>query len=107
MKNASIVEPPLWLRVLQFPLTRIVVLGFAMFYFMGWAQSWLEDYKQLPLLNAAIQLVLGLAAIGVYVAWGRLIERRDVAELSTPGLARNGRSARCAARGFIQPALRS
>ncbi len=88
MKNASIVEPPLWLRVLQFPLTRIVVLGFAMFYFMGWAQSWLEDYKQLPLLNAAIQLVLGLAAIGVYVAWGRLIERRDVAELSTPGLAR-------------------
>ena len=88
MQIASLADQPLWLRILQFPLTRIVVLGFALFFFMAWAQSWLEAYQKAPLANIAIQVVLGLAAIGVYVAWGRIIERREVTELSTPGLGR-------------------
>ena len=79
---------PLWLRVLQSPLTRLLVLGYAMFYFMGWAQSWLEAYHEAPLTSLAIQIVLALAAIGLYIAYGRLIERRPVTELATPGLAR-------------------
>jgi uncharacterized protein len=88
MTVASLSGPPLWLRTLQFPLTRIIILGFILFYFMGWAQSWLNDYHDRPLLSSAIQIVLGLAAIGVYVAWGKFIERRAVTELSTPGLGR-------------------
>jgi hypothetical protein len=88
MTVASLAAQPLWLRILPFPLTRIVILGSVLVYFMGWAQSWLNDYHDTPLLNAAIQVVLGLAAIGVYVAWGRIIERREVTELSTPGLGR-------------------
>ena len=88
MTNTAIVPHPLWLRFLQFPLTRIIVLGTALFYFMGWAQSWLDDYHDAPVANAAIQIVLGLAAIALYVAWGKIIERREVTELSTPGLAR-------------------
>lgn len=80
-------QPSLWLRIIQFPLTRIIVLGIVLFYFMGWAQSWLTDYHNSPVLNAAIQIVLGLAAIGVYVAYGKFVERREVTELSTPGLA--------------------
>ncbi len=79
-------RPPLWLRILRFPLTRIIVLGIVLFYFMGWAQSWLDDYHNSPVLNAAIQIVLGLAAIGVYIAYGKFVERREVAELSTSGL---------------------
>ena len=88
MTDASLSVQPLWLRILQFPLTRILVLGFVLFYFMGWAQSWLDDFHGSPVLNTVIQIVLGLAAIGVYVAWGKMIERREVTELSTPGLAR-------------------
>jgi membrane protease YdiL (CAAX protease family) len=79
---------PIWLRILRFPLTRIIVLGLALFYFMGWAQSWLDDYHDRPLQSMGIQIVLGLAAIGVYLAWGKIIERREVTELSTPGMAR-------------------
>lgn len=30
-------DRPLWLRVLQFPLTRIVVLGGVLVQFMAWA----------------------------------------------------------------------
>ncbi len=88
MSVASFAGQPLWLRTLQFPLVRILVLGSALVYFMMWAQSWLDDYHGSPVLNAAIQIILGLAAIIVYVAWGRLIERREVSELSTPGLGR-------------------
>jgi membrane protease YdiL (CAAX protease family) len=88
MTDAAIVPHPLWLRFLQFPLTRIFVLGFILFFFMGWAQSWLNAYHDAPIQNAAIQIVLGLAAIGVYIAWGKFIERREVTELSTPGLGR-------------------
>lgn len=86
MTDASLAVQPLWLRILQFPLTRIIVLGSLLFYFMGWAQSWLNEYHDSPVLSAVIQIVLGLAAIGVYVAWGKIIERREVCELSTPGL---------------------
>lgn len=88
MADASLAVQPLWLRILQFPLTRILVLGAVLVYFMAWAQSWLDDYHKLPMPSMAIQLVLGLAAIGLYVAWGKFIERREVAELSTPGLGR-------------------
>jgi uncharacterized protein len=88
MTVAGLASPPLWLRILQFPLTRIIILGFGLFVFMGWAQSWLDAYHRSPVLNAAIQIVLGVAAIGVYVAWGKIIERREVTELSTPGLVR-------------------
>jgi membrane protease YdiL (CAAX protease family) len=88
MTDASLARESLWLRILQFPLTRIIVLGYALVYFMEWAQSWLNDYHKLPLPSLAIQIVLGLAAIGLYVAWGKFIERREVTELSTPGLGR-------------------
>ncbi len=88
MAVASLVDRPLWLRVLQFPLTRIIILGYLLIYFMEWAQSWLDAYKSAPLLSMAIQIVLGLAAIGLYMAWGRLVERREVGELALPGLGR-------------------
>ena len=79
---------PIWLRILQFPLTRLIVLGAAIFWFMAWAQSWLIAYQDRPLLSAGIQIVLGLAAIALYVGYGRFVERRRVTELSLPGLGR-------------------
>ncbi len=88
MIDKSLVGQPLWLRAVQFPLTRIIILGSFLFFLMAWAQSWLDEYHDRPVLSAAIQIVLGLAAIGVYIAWGKVIERREVTELSTPGLGR-------------------
>jgi hypothetical protein len=79
---------PIWQLVLRSPLFRLIVLGAAMLQFMGWAQSWLDDYRASPLLSTLIQSVLGLSAIALYVAYGKFVERRDVTELSTPGLVR-------------------
>jgi membrane protease YdiL (CAAX protease family) len=88
MNEAGFAPQPVWQRLLQHPLTRLIVLGAVMLYFMGWAQARLEDFHDRPLLNAAVQIGLGLAAIALYISYGKLIERRDVTELSTPGLAR-------------------
>ncbi|WP_229704392.1 CPBP family intramembrane glutamic endopeptidase [Gemmobacter aquaticus] len=88
MTETSVAAQPMWLRILQSPLTRLIVLGAAMFQFMGWAQARLEQFHDTPLLGVPIQIALGLAAIALYVAYGKFIERRDVTELSTPGLGR-------------------
>lgn len=82
------VETAFWERVLRSPLLRLITLGAVMFVFMGWAQSWLNDYTASPVLSTLIQIILGLSAIALYVAYGKYIERREVTELSTPGLVR-------------------
>jgi hypothetical protein len=87
MTDATVAARTTRLEILQNVL-RLVVLGAILFYFMGWAQSWLDAYHDRPLQSICIQLVLGVAAIGVYLAWGRLVERREVTELSTPGMGR-------------------
>jgi membrane protease YdiL (CAAX protease family) len=88
MTETNVAAQSIWHRILQHPLTRLIVLGAVMFYFMAWAQSRLDNFHDRPLLNAAIQIGLGLAAIALYVAYGKLVERREVAELSIPGLGR-------------------
>lgn len=88
MTDTSLAGQPLWLRVSRFPLTRLIVLGGVMFYFMGWAETRLEAFFDRPFLNIPIQIGLGLAAIALYVAYGRFMERRAVTELAMRGLAR-------------------
>lgn len=39
MTETSVAAQPIWLRILQHPLTRLIVLGGVMFYFMGWAEA--------------------------------------------------------------------
>jgi membrane protease YdiL (CAAX protease family) len=87
MNTSSEPKSALWLRILH-PLIRLIILGGGLFYFMGWAQALLEDFHDRPLLNIPIQIGLGLVAIALYYAYARFIERREVTELTTPGLAR-------------------
>lgn len=87
MTDTSHAAQPLWQRIL-FPLVRLIILGGALFYFMAWSESQLEKYYDRPLLNIPIQIGLGLLAIALYFAYGKFIERREVTELSTPGMFR-------------------
>jgi uncharacterized protein len=85
--GTSLGPQPLWRRILH-PLLRLIVLGSGLFYFMMWAEGRLQQFHDRPLLSILIQLSLGLLAIAIYLGWGKFIERREVTELSTPGLAR-------------------
>ncbi len=70
------------------PLIRLIVLGGGVFYLMGWTEARIVDFKDTPVIGVGIAIVLALAAIAIYIAWGKLIERREVTELSLPGVGR-------------------
>jgi membrane protease YdiL (CAAX protease family) len=88
MISQTLPAKPLWLRILQFPLSRLIVLGGIIFSMMAWTESRIEAFKDSPLIGVAIAVAMALVAMAVYVAWGKLIERREVAELSLPGAGR-------------------
>lgn len=87
MTTSILTQGPIWLQVV-FALVRLVVLGGGLFFFMMHAQEYLEIFKDQQLLNIAVQIGLALVAIAIYFAYGKLIERREVTELSTPGMGR-------------------
>lgn len=79
---------PIWLRILQFPLTRLIVLGGILFYMMMVAETCLIKFKGNPPLAIAAVIGMGLLATAIYVGYGRFIERRTVSELALPGSGR-------------------
>ncbi|WP_096785371.1 CPBP family intramembrane glutamic endopeptidase [Rhodobacter sp. CZR27] len=88
MTVSTIAIRPLWLRVLQFPPTRIVLLGGIIFYMMAVNNGFMEDFKATPAVAIAITIGMGGLAMAIYAGWGRFIERREVTELSLPGMGR-------------------
>lgn len=79
---------PLWLRVLQFPPVKLLVLGGMLFYCIGFSNLFMSENKgvTLPATIAAVAMItLGMV---IYFGFARLIERREVSELSLPGMAK-------------------
>lgn len=79
---------PIWLRILQFPLTRLVVLGALIFFTMTTNNGFMERLKPTPALSIVVTLGMILFGMAVYLAWGRFIERRAVTELALAGSGR-------------------
>jgi membrane protease YdiL (CAAX protease family) len=88
MITATDPVPPMWLRVLRFPLTRLVVLGSALIFMMAVTEDYDQQFKSSPLVAIAMTIGLGLLALAVYAGWAIFIERRAVSELSLPGMGR-------------------
>lgn len=88
MNNSTAKSQPIWLQVVL-AIVRLIVLGGGLIFLMGWwAEAGLATFAEQPFLNIAVQIGFALAAIAIYLAYGRLIERREVTELSTPGIGR-------------------
>ncbi len=79
---------PLWLRILRSPLTRLIVLGYAILLMMGVNGGFMERFKGSPLPSIAITIAMTGAAIVLYMGYARFVERRQVDELSLPGAGR-------------------
>lgn len=88
MSPAHDARPALWLRVLQFPLVRLILLGGTLFLMMGVSNGFRLNLSAEPLL--ALAAAAGMATLGLAVYFGlvRLIERRPVSELALPGMGR-------------------
>lgn len=87
MSTTAAQHRPMWPQI-ALALARLVLLGGGLLYFMGKAEAGLAAFADRPVLAIVVQIGLALAAIAVYLAFGKLIERRPVTELSTPGLGR-------------------
>ncbi len=85
MNTSSDPHPALWLRILRFPLTRLVVLGFVIFHMMAMSNTDMLIFKGDPLESIAAVAGMATAALAVYVGWARFIERRPADELSLSG----------------------
>lgn len=79
---------PSWQRILQFPLTRLILLGGLLFFLMGVSNGFRLRFASMPL--ASIGMAAAMAALGfaVYLGIVRFVERRPVSELSLAGMGR-------------------
>lgn len=81
-------RPALWLRVLQFPLVRLVLLGAPLFYMMGVNNGFMQKFAATPWIAIAVTIAMTALGFAYYAAFVRLIERRPVSEFALPQLPR-------------------
>lgn len=80
---------PVWLRVLQFPLVRLLLLGPVLFLLAGISNGfWEVRFADQPVLAIASAIFMSAVGIAAYVAFVRFIERRAVIELALPAMGR-------------------
>lgn len=89
LEDATEGPRPLWLRILQFPLTRNLLLAPVLFVLMGISNGfWGGQFADRPLLAIGSAALMAVFATVVYSAFVRFIERRPVSELARAPLAR-------------------
>jgi membrane protease YdiL (CAAX protease family) len=82
-------DKPLWLRVLQFPLVRLILLGPLLFLMMGISNGfWGQTFADSPLIGIAMAALMAALGFAVYIAFVKFIERRPVSELALPMMGR-------------------
>jgi uncharacterized protein len=88
MSTSADRSPALWLRLLRFPLTRLILLGGPVFLMMGISNGFMKTLSGAPLKSAAAAAGMAALALAVYVGFVRFVERRPVNELSLAGMGR-------------------
>lgn len=80
--------PGLLLRILQSPITRLIVLGTLIFGMLVYSSTLQTMFADSPLKAAAAVLALGALGMAVYIGYARVVERRQATELALPGMGR-------------------
>ncbi len=88
MTVTSTAEQPVWLRIVKSAPLRIVVLGTIIFVMMMFNNGYMEKFHDRPFVAIGITILMALAGILIYLGYGRFMERRDVTELSLPGMGK-------------------
>lgn len=88
MTTASDALPRLPHRVLGSPPVRVPLLGYALVLLMGLNGNVMSRYAGETSLAVQLIVALAIAGFAVYLAYARLAERREPAELSLPGMGR-------------------
>ena len=89
MLEQTIPAKPIWLRFLQFPLIRLVLLGGILFLMMGISNGFMQRFSASPLTAIAVAAAMAALALAVYAVFVTFIERRQVRELARSGMGRD------------------
>jgi membrane protease YdiL (CAAX protease family) len=86
--NDTTPTTPVWLRILQFPPVKLLLLGGMLFYCIGFSNLFMSENKgaTLPATIAAVAMIA--LAMAIYFGFARWVERREVSELALPGMAK-------------------
>lgn len=79
---------PTWLRMLQFPPVRLLLLGGMLFYCIGFSNLFMSQNKGATLPSTIAAVAMIALAMGIYFGFARWVERREVTELALPGIAK-------------------
>lgn len=88
MRNDYDQKPAIFVRILQFPLIRLVLLGVPLVFMMDLSEPYIKALSDTPLLSIAAAGGMAALALAFYVVFVWVVERRAVSELSPAGLGR-------------------
>ncbi|QCK86975.1 CPBP family intramembrane metalloprotease [Phreatobacter aquaticus] len=88
MDSLASPKPPLVLRIAQFPLVRLLVLGGGLFFLMAVHGGFMIKLAGMPWLRLAVTVAMVAAALAIYAGFVLLVERRAVGELSLAAMPR-------------------
>ena len=86
--DSALHNTPAWLRVVRFPLVRLLLLGTLMFLALGNSNRLMDENAASPLASLAAAAAVVALALIVYVAFVRWVEGRPVTELALAPAAR-------------------
>lgn len=86
---SEVTEPtPTWLRILQFPLIRLALLGAPLFAFIAFSNTFMEENKGAALPSIVVASAMVALAMSFYFGFVRWIERREVTEFALSGMVK-------------------
>lgn len=78
----------MWLKLLQYPPVRLMLLGTPLFYCLGFSNAFMEENKGHPINQAIAAMGMIALAMWIYVGFARYIERREPTDVSLQGMGR-------------------
>ncbi|MFB2836114.1 CPBP family intramembrane glutamic endopeptidase [Floridanema evergladense] len=78
----------LLLRILRFPLTRLLLLSYILFYVTFSGKVFIQTFTPSPVPSLIVGLLTVANLLLVYVSFAHFVERRSVSELTLPGMGR-------------------
>ncbi|RDV02444.1 CPBP family intramembrane metalloprotease [Sphingorhabdus pulchriflava] len=86
--NGQASTTPLWLRILQFPPVKLLLLGGMLFYCIGFSNLFMSENKGATLPSTVAAVAMIALAMAIYFGFARWVERREVSELALPGMVK-------------------
>ena len=82
-------QPGLFMRILQYPLTRLILLGGLMLVLYGLAGGFMQKFAGSPTKTLGAIIMMATIGFSVYIGFVHFVERRPVSELALPGMGRD------------------